>query len=188
MLRRLFSIDNNEHSFKLPFLRLLIGVSTLLLCGFRSRLFPIIETIPRLDIALTVLVILLCGPCILLIYTFIVSFGIAISHNRSLPKQTQKRFMGEIPLDWILWFLSEYDIAEIVADVNGQSVTLGVSAENEYSSKRFTNKEYYIGDEIFHTESEFALRLREIAPTETLTVLSIDDLLPTDDNFNFTKR
>ena len=101
------------------------------------------------------------------------------------PKQINKAFSREIPLDWILWFLSEYDIAEIVADVNGQSVTLGVSAENEYSSKRFTNKEYYIGDEIFHTQADFALRLHEIAPTETLTVLSIDDLLPTDDNFNF---
>ena len=105
------------------------------------------------------------------------------------PKQINKAFSREIPLDWILWFLSVPNtVTEIVADVNGQSVTLGVSAENEYSSKRFTNKEYYIGDEIFHTESEFALRLREIAPTETLTVLSIDDLLPTDDNFNFNKR
>ena len=99
-----------------------------------------------------------------------------------------KAFSRELSLDWILWFLSEYDIAEIVADINGRALTLGVSAENEYSSKRFTNKEYYIGDEIFHTESEFALRLREIAPTETLTVLSVDDLLPTDDNFNFNKR
>lgn len=104
------------------------------------------------------------------------------------PKQINKAFSREIPLDWILWFLSEYDIAEIVADVNGRVLTLGVSAENKYSSKRFTNKEYYIGDEIFHAESEFTLRLREIAPTETLTVLTIDDLLPTDDNFNFNKR
>ena len=108
--------------------------------------------------------------------------------NQGQPKQMNKAFSRELPLDWILWFLSEYDIAEIVADVNGQSVTLGVSAENEYSSKRFTNKEYYIRDEIFHTESEFVLRIHEIAPTETLTVLSIDDLLPTDDNFNFNKR
>lgn len=103
------------------------------------------------------------------------------------PKQKHRAVSREIPLDWILWYLSENSISEIVAVVNGQSVTLGTSAEAERSSYRFFNKQYYIGNEIFHSAADFAVRLHEIAPSAALTVLSIDDLAPTDDNFNFTR-
>ena len=185
VIRSLFSIDKDLNNSNLILLRLLVGLGGISLFALRYRLFSFILSYPNLDAFLTVLIILLCGPCILLVYFAIANIVLLVTKKQKGKELIDQSFIRELSCDWILRYLSISDIAEIVVRIDDSAIKIGVSSDNQYSSSCFINKQFYINQERFDSEDKFCQRLKQISSTTSLNVLEIDGLPPTDDNFSF---
>ena len=188
MIRDLLNFNKKETTIGMILIRLVIGSGILFLCFFRYHLFPVISNVPTLDTALTVLVVLLCGPSIALIYLAVFSTVILLSRSDNSDRYVSENSVGsprEIAIRWIIHYCSMNDIVEILASVDDCPITLGKSSDFDKNSSCFKDTEYYINHEIFSSEAEFNNRLQEIAPSGKIMVHEIDGLTPTNNNFNF---
>ena len=161
-------------------LKLLVGIGLLLLCGIRFRVFPGVQE----HWAMTLGVIVVCVAALSVIGK---AAGELVLQAKMNDGHMALRSENAVDLhcDVVFRYLRENDIVDIVALIDGQTIALGVSAENERISACFTNKQYYIGTEEALSESAFYERLTEMGITDIIKVLTIDDMLPTADNFSF---
>ncbi len=176
---KLFVINTNIDSYRIPATKLAISVGLLLVLFFRNSIFAI--KAEMLSAIATVLTILLVGPCILVLLFSLVELCYVyqnIAKKHSMQTSINESICVPFTEDQIRSLIEKCDIIEIKLFAANKVHTAGASSDFEHLCGRFFDKRYYIDAREFECIDLFLVELSKYCTNNLYSVQSIDGVDP----------
>ena len=175
---KFFHINKNASSFHVPLLKILISIGILCLMFFRGKIIPLESTV--FNAVLTILCIVLIGPCIMVVYLSTIEFAYAIKNriNKSLqPIKSDMMKSKEYRLSDILNLIYRNDIIEIEILLKGNVIRIGASSNWDRRNGYYYDKAYYFGECVFSSIDDLQIGLVQHGISDAVIVISIDGIV-----------
>lgn len=174
---KLFNLNTKATSYTYEIVKIAVSLAIIIVGINFRRIIPIqFESLPLwVDILLRILAAQVVILSVLCIYTSVGELCYVYA-NRSKKKKGEKVYTEKLPIETVIKLVSENDIVEFEACVGAGIIKIGASAESDYSSSKFKNKLFYIGNAEYETIEPFIEALNAKFPDGNLPVSRIDGL------------
>lgn len=174
---KLFNLNTKATSYTYEIVKIAVSLAIIIVGINLKHIIPIqFESLPLwVDILLRILAAQVVILSILCIYTSVGELCYVYA-NRSKKKKGEKVYTEKLPIETVIKLVSENDIVEVEACVGAGIIKIGASAESDYSSSKFKNKLFYIGDAEYETIELFIEALNAKFPDGSLPMSRIDGL------------
>ena len=176
---KLFVIDKNLDSYRIPSTKLIVCLIVLIGMYFRDSIFPYhLELISGI---LTVVTVLLVGPCILVFFLSLVELC-CVYHNKvkrlRLRPNSQEEACVAVTDEQIRSLITKCDIIEFEIFFSNEAIIVGASSDFDQLSGKFFDKRYYIGSKEFTCVDLFFNDLSKFCSNSSYCVVAIDGVSP----------
>ncbi len=174
---KLFNLNTKATSYTYEIVKIAVSLALIIVGINLKYIIPIqFESLPLwVDILLRILAAQVVILSVLCIYTSVGELCY-VYVNRSKKKKGEKVYTEKLPIETVIKLVSENDIVEVEACVGAGIIKIGASAESDYSSSRFENKLFYIGNAEYETIEPFIEALNAKFPDGSLPVSRVDGL------------
>lgn len=170
---KIFEVQTNLISFLYPVIKIMISTAIVILCVFRRNLVSI--SAQWINVVISLISFVLVILCILVIYISIGEIFHTIS-NRNCHHYLLND-TAQYSLDDVIALAQKEDIVEIELLTSEGLVKVGSSSDNAYADALFTDKQYYIGGNVYTTIEAFTEALLSISSNGVLYVLAVDGIM-----------
>lgn len=176
---KLFNLNTKATSYTYEIVKIAVSLAFIIVGINFKHIIPIqFESLPLwVDILLRILAAQVVILSVLCIYNTSVGELCYVYANRSKKKKGEKVYTEKLPIETVIELVSENDIVEVEACVGAGIIKIGASAESDYSSSKFGNKLFYIGDAEYETIKPFIEALNAKFPDGSLPVSRVGGLL-----------